>query len=103
MAARREEVVTVEVLDSSELQLVLASGGDESYQHVYREARGVYWDNEKGAFRGTERVKWSVSEWFAHIVAVCSDIGITLVLSDNVDWVGVPDADKQQILSSKDA
>ena len=99
----REEIVKIEVLDTSELQLVLASGGDASYQYIYREARGVYWDNELGAFRGTERVKWTLVEWFAHIIAVCSDIGVALSLGDAVEWVGVTDKDKQEILALQTA
>ena len=94
----REEIVKVEVLDTNELQLVLGSGGNASYQHVYREARGVYWNNEAGAFRGTEQIKWTFAEWFAHIVEVCGDIGITLCLGQAVEWVGVSETDKQEIL-----
>jgi hypothetical protein len=99
----REEIVKVEVLDSSELQLVLGGGGNASYQHIYREAKGVYWDNDAGAFKGTERVKWSFAEWFAHIVQVCGNIGITLYLSDTAEWVGVPEPDKQEILAAQTA
>ena len=57
----------VEVLDTNELQLVVGSGGDASYQHICREARGVYWDNDVGAFRGAEQTEWTFAEWFAHI------------------------------------
>ena len=80
-----EEIVKIEVLDTSELQLVLASGGNASYQHIYREASGVYWVNDLGAFRGAERVKWTLPEWFAHIIAVCSRIGVALSLGDAVE------------------
>lgn len=93
----------VEVLDTSELRLVLSSGGKASYQYVYREARGVYWDNDAGAFRGTERRKWTYAEWFAHIVEVCADIGVTLALANSVEWVAVPESDKQQILKFQTA
>lgn len=99
MSKIREEIVKVEVLNANELQLVLGSGGDASYEHVYREARGVYWNNEVGAFRGTEQVKWTFAEWFAHIVEVCRDIGVTLHLGSTVEWVGVPETDKQEILA----
>ena len=95
----REEIVKIEVLDTNELQLVLGSGGNASYQHVYREARGVYWNNDVGAFRGTERMKWTFAGWFAHIVEVCGDIGITLYLGRTVEWVGVSEKDKQEILA----
>ena len=103
MSEIREEIVKVEVLDTNELQLVLGSDGNASYQHVYREARGVYWNNDVGAFRGTEQIKWTFAEWFAHIVEVCGDIGITLHLGSTVEWVGVPETDKQEILALQTA
>ena len=103
MSKIREEIIKVEVLDTKELQLVLDSGGDPSYQHVYREARGVYWNNDVGAFRGTEQINWTFGEWFAHIVEVCGEIGIALRLGDAVEWVGVPETDKQEILALRTA
>jgi hypothetical protein len=99
MSDIREEIIRVEVLGTNELQLVLGSGGNASFQHVYREAKGVYWNNDVGAFRGTEQIKWTFAEWFAHIVEVCGDIGITLRLGNTIEWVGVPETDKQKILA----
>ena len=99
MSEIREEIVKVEVLDTNELQLVLGSGGNASYQYVYRESKGVYWNNDVGAFRGTEQIKWTFAEWFAHIVEVCGDIGIILRLGKTIEWVGVPETDKQEILA----
>jgi len=61
----------------------------------------VYWDNDVGAFRGTERMKWSYSEWFAHIVEVCTDFGISLSLSSTPEWAGVPESDQKEILASQ--
>ena len=103
MSQIREEIFKVEVLDSNELQLVLSSGGNASYQHVYREARGVYWNNDVGAFRGTEQIEWTFAEWFAHIVEVCGDIGINLRLGSTIEWVGVSETDKREILASQTA
>ena len=103
MSRIREEIIKVEVLDTNELQLVLGSGGDASYQYVYCEARGVYWNNAVGAFRGTERVKWTFAQWFAHIVEVCGDIGVTLRLSSAVEWVGIPETDRREILALQTA
>ena len=103
MPAAREEIIKVEVLDTGELQLVLGSGGDPSYQFIYREARGVYWNHNAGAFRGTERQKWSIAKWYGHIVDVCADIGITLVLSGTVEWVAVPASDRKEILDQQNA
>lgn len=94
-----EEIVTVEVLQSGELRLILGSGGRAMYQHIYREARGVNWDKEAGAFMGTERKKWSYAQWFAHIVKVCGCVGIDLRLSPEAQWIDVPESDKNCILA----
>jgi len=94
-----EEIVAVEVLKSGELRLILGSGGKAMYQHIYREARGVSWDNDAGAFTGTERKKWSYAQWFAHIVEVCDSVSIGLRLSPDAQWVDVPESDKNEILA----
>lgn len=99
MSTNREEIIKVEVLDSRELQLVLGSGGKAMYQYIYREAKGVSWDNDAGAFKGTEQIKWTNSEWFTHILAACADASIVLKLADNVEWVNVPESDKTEILN----
>lgn len=99
MDNHREEIAKVEVLDSNELQLVLRSGGDAGYQYIYREAKGVSWKNDVGAFKGTERIKWTYPEWFSHIVSVCDDFGIDLHLGKNVVWSGVSEADRDAILA----
>jgi hypothetical protein len=100
MSTNREEIIKVEVLDSRELQLVLSSGGKAMYQHIYREAKGVNWDNDAGAFKGKEQIKWTYSEWFTHILTVCADASIVLKLANNVEWVNVPESDKTAILAA---
>ena len=99
MRISEEQIVKIEALATGELQLVLASGGEHNYQHIYREARGVYWDNEVGAFRGTERKEWSYAEWFAQIVDVCSSIGVSLHLGAAVEWAGISDTDRRSIMA----
>lgn len=99
MTSSEEKIVKIEALATGELQLILASGGEPDYQYVYREARGVYWDNDAGAFKGTERKEWSYADWFAHIVDVCSSIGVSLHLGTTVEWAGISDADKRSIMA----
>lgn len=48
MAEIDEIINKVEVLESGELILVLEGGGRFGYQHIYREAADIYWDNECG-------------------------------------------------------
>jgi hypothetical protein len=41
----------IEITNSGQLLLIIESGGDPSYQYVYREASGVYWDNDRKGFK----------------------------------------------------
>lgn len=93
-----EEISRVEILENGEMYVVLASGGKAMYQHIYREAAEVYWDNEIKCFKATAPRKWSHLEWFLHIIAVAkSGLGITLEVSKNTSWVNVPSSLKEEI------
>jgi hypothetical protein len=85
-----ELISKVEILDSEEMYVVLASGGKPMYQHIYREAAEVYWDNNKKGFKAPPPRKWSHSDWYRQIVSVAaSGLGISLELSSNTIWVNV--------------
>lgn len=78
----RETIDKVYVTTSGELFLALTSEGELMYQYVYREAAGVYWDNESHGFKSTPMKEKPCSEWFSHIVGVVkSGLGLELVLS----------------------
>jgi len=96
-----EEIINkVRVLDSGKLLLALKSGGKDSYQFIYREAAGVYWEKDLKGFISTKPNKWSYSEWFSHMVDVAKQIGIDLKLSGETDWHEVPEKEKEQILKA---
>ena len=97
MSKISEEIVRVQVLDTNQLQLALRSGGRPEYQYVYREAKGVYWDHEAGAFKGTPQKEWSFARWFRHILEVCGDVGVALHLGPSVEWIAIPTVDRQEI------
>ncbi len=97
MSKISEEIVRVQVLDDNQLQIVLEGDGRPEYQYIYREAKGVYWDDGASAFKGTPRREWSFAKWFRHILEVCSDVGVSLRLGPSVEWVAVPDADRKEI------
>ena len=46
------------------------AGGKPIYQYVYREAAGVYWDEQRHGFKSTPMKEWSCSKWFFQIVGV---------------------------------
>lgn len=89
MPRNNELIRKIELLESGELIVFLAGSGQPSYQYVYREARGVYWDGERSAFKFAELGKWSKARTFGHIVDVCSSCGIKLRLKEEVDYAGL--------------
>ena len=99
--AGNELINKVEVTTKNELLLKLESGGSSFYQHIYREAAGVYWDAEQKGFRSTPMKEWSCEQWFKHIVDVVkSGLNIELKLSDNVTWHGIPDEEIERLRNS---
>ena len=90
-----ETIDRIEVLPLGELFLGLESGGgNASYQYVYREAAGVYWDPERKGFRSTVIREWTVPQWFAHIVETVQYTGITLILRKDIVWGNISHNDK---------
>ena len=97
----QERINKVEILDSGELLLALESGGKSEYQYVYREAAGVYWDNELKGFKSTIPTgEWTYSQWFSHIVDIVkTGVGVEISLANEVVWGNIPEQTKTQILS----
>jgi len=94
----REMINRVEVLYTGELLLGLKGDGNSDYQYVYREAAGVYWDQEKRGFKSTPMKEWSCSQWFSQIVDVVrTGLDIELYLGANAVWINVPEHDKAEI------
>jgi len=72
------------------------------YQYVYREAAGVYWDQNRYGFKSTPMKEWSCSQWFKQIVEVVrSGVGVELKLGPNVVWLNVPEQQKAEIQREK--
>ena len=95
---KTEVISKVEILDSKEIHLVLVSGGKPMYQHIYREAEEVYWDNDIKGFKAPAPRKWSHFDCYHHIVSVAaSSLGLSLELSSNTSWVNVPTQTKAEI------
>ena len=92
-----ERIQTIELTDENKLSISLVSGGDAFYQYVYREAAGVYWENEKSHFVSTELKSWSVPMWYKHIVQVATSCGVQLMLSSDTTWSNISITDKREI------
>jgi hypothetical protein len=93
-----EIINKIEVLDTGELLLGIEGQGKPLYQYVYREAAGVYWDQDRQGFKSTPMNEWSCSQWFKQIVEVVrSGLGVYLILGTNVVWLNVPEQQKAEI------
>jgi len=93
-----EAISTIEILENDEMIVVVASGGKPMYQHFYREAAEVYWDNERSAFKAPAPRKWTHSDWYHHIVSVVSEgLGVPLEFSAETKWVNVPEETRAAI------
>lgn len=96
----QEIINKIEISESSELWLIIRSPGNPDYQYIYREAAGIYWDNDIKGFKSTPRKSWTYLEWFNHIVSlVSSALSVSLILDKNIEWNNVPEDVKNEILS----
>ena len=89
-----ETIQEIVVNDQKELLLKLIGNGKPMYQYVYREAAGVYWDENQKGFKSTPMKEMTVSEWFLHIKDIVkSGIGIELKIDKNLTWKNIPDSE----------
>lgn len=92
-----ETINRIEILPSGELFLGLEGDGKGSYQYIYREGHGVYWEPVLKGFKSTDMKEWSASQWFTHIIKAAQDVGIQLVLSEGVNWENISETEKTLI------
>jgi len=100
MAEHDEIVNHVEVLETGELLLCLKGGGKPSYQHVYREAAGVSWDDARGGFKSTVPQSMPYPEWCAHILWICNQGICTIHMDSDITWINISERDKEGILDA---
>lgn len=57
------------------------------YQYVYREAAGVYWEQESGCFVSTPPGDWTPQQWYQHIVTIVkTGVGLQMVLTPETEY-----------------
>ncbi len=67
--------------------LVLTDNPDKMNELVYRDASGIRWDVEVGAFRAFEPHKWENSTLIEGIrIAVSNELGLLLDFNLNTVW-----------------
>lgn len=78
-----EIVQSVRISELGEIRLQLVSGGNSSYQYVYRAGAGVRWEQTTGSFTFDAPKDEPYAQWLAHIVkTVKSELGIGLVIDE---------------------
>ncbi len=94
----KETIQEIVVNDQNELLIKIIGNGKPMYQYVYREAAGVYWDENLKAFKSTPIKEWTVSEWFLQIKEIVkSGLGVELKIDNNVTWKNIPDSEMNKI------
>lgn len=98
---KSEIIKEIVVNDKNELLLKVIGEGKPMYQYVYREAAGVYWDENQKAFKSTPLNDWNESKWFMHIKDIVkSGLNIELSIDENVKWNNIAD---EEIIKIKNA
>jgi len=95
----KTEIINKVVLtNNNELLLILVGEGKAMYQYVYREAAGVYWDNNQKGFKSTELKEWTVCDWFFHIKEIVkTGLNVDLKVSDTLIWENIPEIEQTKI------
>ena len=76
---------------------------DQTYEYIYREAAGVYWNHELGCFHSTLPKDWNHQQWYGQIVTVVwSGLKIKLDLTPDTQYEGTPDSFKADIISANE-
>ena len=79
-------IVKVGVLDDGRIA-VFPETKHRDYQHVYREAAGVYWDQDKGCFVSTSPKEWAPHQWYQHIIQIVkTGIGLQMLLTPQTKY-----------------
>jgi len=74
-----------------------------SYQYIYREAAGVYWNSDLHCFHSTIPRTWDYREWFSQIVCiVLSGLNIRLILSDDTKYESLDENFAKDIICSNE-
>lgn len=95
---KTEIIKEISVNDKNELLLKIIGEGNPMYQYVYREAAGVYWDENQKAFKSTPLKEWTESKWFIHIMDIVkSGLNIELSADKNVEWNNIADEEINKI------
>jgi hypothetical protein len=93
-----ETVNRIVLNHNNELILMIIGEGNPSYQYVYREAAGVYWDEKEKGFKSTPLREWTISKWFFHIKDIVKiGLNVDLEMNGNITWENIPITEQEKI------
>lgn len=99
----REAAIAEVGLDDEGRMFVRPTKG--SFEHVYRAAMGVYWDEPSRRLSHSQPPKdWTPVQWFQQIVAAVADeYGVLLKPTFQTTWADVPNELRSAIESAAHA
>ncbi|PHR42448.1 MAG: hypothetical protein COA32_17515 [Fluviicola sp.] len=96
-----ETVNTIILNESNELILKIIGNGDPSYQYVYRDAAGVYWDESQKAFKSKPLREWTISDSYLHIKDIVKNsLNVDLQIASNVTWKNISISEQNKIVNA---
>ena len=69
----------------------------ERFDMIYREAREVNYDGKNKYLFTPKSREWSYLDWFKHIIIVLQDCNSYLNITENTEWINIPDDLKVEI------
>ena len=97
----REIIIEIVLNSENELFLKIMGEGNPKYQFIYREAAGIYWDDDNKGFKSTPIKDKSISDWFFYIAEIVKlGLDVDLIIGENPSWGNIPDREKNKILKN---
>jgi hypothetical protein len=91
-----DNVIEVGIDQSEKLYI---KPGKERFPLIYRTASEVHWDEKKACLYSPKPREWTYLDWYKHILKVVEqECNCKLVMTDNTNWVNVPDSLKIQMM-----
>jgi hypothetical protein len=87
-------------LDDSGALYIRPSSG-EDFEHIYRSASGIRWNNALRTLHAYEPHRWAAPALFREILrAVAGEYGVALTIGPSTTWINIPDTLKDLILTA---
>jgi hypothetical protein len=82
---------TIKNIGIDEEGRLYVSPDSKSFPMIYREAVEVHWNKEMTYLYSPKPRKWTYVKWFKQIVSAAQMQDVHLVLTENTDWINIPE------------